>query len=68
MVQGRVYDRGGEICPPRHQLMVGEEGFEPSTFWSQTKRASQAALLPGLFSFCFLEKQVSIAKIYEMSW
>ena len=25
---------------------VGEVGFEPTTFWSQTKRASQAALLP----------------------
>lgn len=25
---------------------VGEVGFEPTTFWSQTKRASQATLLP----------------------
>ena len=34
----------------RHFLLigknVGEVGFEPTAFWSRTKRASQAALLP----------------------
>ncbi len=29
--------------------LIGEEGFEPSTSWSRTKRASQAALLPAVF-------------------
>ena len=31
--------------------MVGVEGFEPPTFWSQTKRASQTALYPESVSF-----------------
>lgn len=26
--------------------MVGVEGFEPPTFWTQTRRASQATLHP----------------------
>ena len=26
---------------------IGVEGFEPPTYWSQTSRASQAALYPG---------------------
>ena len=28
--------------------MVGAEGFEPPTLWSQTKCASQAALCPDI--------------------
>jgi hypothetical protein len=28
------------------QKMVGAKGFEPSTSWSRTRRASQAALRP----------------------
>ena len=32
--------------------MVGAKGFEPSTSWSRTRRASQAALRPE--SYCIL--------------
>ena len=28
------------------EIMVGANGFEPSTSWSRTRRASQAALRP----------------------
>jgi hypothetical protein len=28
------------------KIMVGAKGFEPSTSWSRTRRASQAALRP----------------------
>jgi hypothetical protein len=30
--------------------MVGAKGFEPSTSWSRTRRASQAALRPESYS------------------
>jgi hypothetical protein len=30
--------------------MVGAKGFEPSTSWSRTRRASQAALRPEYYS------------------
>jgi hypothetical protein len=30
--------------------MVGAKGFEPSTSWSRTRRASQAALRPETYS------------------
>ena len=30
--------------------MVGAKGFEPSTSWSRTRRASQAALRPECYS------------------
>src|SRR6202022_926826 len=35
------------MCPGRTLgIMVGAKGFEPSTSWSRTRRASQAALPP----------------------
>src|SRR6266567_961783 len=35
------------MCPGRTQIkVVGANGFEPSTSWSRTRRASQAALRP----------------------
>src|SRR5271169_4966721 len=36
----------------RGDKMVGAKGFEPSTSWSRTRRASQAALRPE--SYCIL--------------
>ena len=36
--------------------MVGAKGFEPSTSWSRTRRASQAALRPDGFR----QKEVNI--------
>ena len=49
----------------RHRFfdIVGETGFEPATFWSQTRRANRAALHPELFwhgkdSVFFLFRQI----------
>ncbi len=30
--------------------MIGAEGFEPPAYWSQTSRASQAALYPDKYA------------------
>ena len=44
--EGAAYNRkaGSEVIG--HGEVVGAKGFEPSTSWSRTRRASQAALRP----------------------
>jgi hypothetical protein len=45
------------MCPGRTQKeVVGAKGFEPSTSWSRTRRASQAALRPELDAACCLTR------------
>ncbi len=42
---GVVWTKGDAVGVPGEKIF-GVEGFEPPTFWSQTRRASQAALYP----------------------
>ena len=43
-------DEKPEIARKLLKKMVGAKGFEPSTSWSRTRRASQAALRPESYS------------------
>src|SRR5262249_54098448 len=40
--------KSGEGGRPVRKCQVGATGFEPATFWSQTRRSSQAELRPGI--------------------
>ena len=39
-------DKSPDALDKLLKIMVGAKGFEPSTSWSRTRRASQAALRP----------------------
>src|ERR1700738_1472771 len=45
------------------EIMVGAKGFEPSTSWSRTRRASQAALRPDKFYIAALRVYAATSPI-----
>ena len=45
MAMSELHEEAATVMKQREKV-VGAKGFEPSTSWSRTRRASQAALRP----------------------
>ena len=59
-------DEKPEITCKCLKKMVGANGFEPSTSWSRTRRASQAALRPDCYAWAKLSAPSETLRLTQL--